>query len=230
MQCGPTLESTATVPSLPHNDVIMKAGATCLQAALDDVVAVEVADEAHHARLQRLDHDRNLRASASAMTSEAGLPMTIMSAQPAALNGNVCGNAFPAHCQAHRLDSEPLRCSGRRCRTCSLLVSVSISFCTARVPCVFSATATRSPDAAAVFSSCSTKQARQSTQAHSVQSAQVTARLTTVQDGDTRLSASTYMTRTRLDMGRNRFRFLTLKTGRQKVGQGVHANRFQKRD
>ena len=38
--------------------------------------------------------------------------------------------------------------------TCSLLVSVSMSFCTARVPCVFRATATRSPDAAAVFSSC----------------------------------------------------------------------------
>ena len=40
-------------------------------------------------------------------------------------------------------------------RACSRLVNVSMSFCTARVPCVFSATATRSPDAAAVFSNCS---------------------------------------------------------------------------
>lgn len=48
----------------------------------------------------------------------------------------------------------------RLARTCSLLVSVSMSFCTARVPCVLSATATRSPDAAAVFSSCNRRHDR----------------------------------------------------------------------
>ena len=32
-----------------------------LQAALDDVVAIKVADKAHDARLQRFDHDCYLR-------------------------------------------------------------------------------------------------------------------------------------------------------------------------
>ncbi len=36
-----------------------------LQTALDDVVAIEVTDEAHDARLQGLDHDRHLRTTAN---------------------------------------------------------------------------------------------------------------------------------------------------------------------